>query len=1533
MAESIQQRVYFNGPGLVRLVSDQALLGLLSDSLLECEPWVPRCLAETIHRMWLFRGQNGAGFDHSDQFHEAWQQCGISEELGSALTKWCAQQQSKRSFDLPELSGGDDRLRQTWELLTRLLQHWKDSDGMVVFARESDDESIRSAIVVPFVFGSRDDDEGIFGLFGDVEGLDLMDALKRATWIASSKKWIANNWRPAVRFPSLDAPIDATPLVGMSASLPFLAALRARSKGRRFHTLRFGFSGVLDPNGRLEAINTPSLWAAKRAVLTQLGARCILPGDWPVNEPVQDALNDLMAQVWDECVLAECIKVPKRAEPKKHDFQPYLEEKTPGFFGRDSFISKLKASDKHTLVVAPQGTGKSSLMAKLVQNRMRKEIIAHYFCRADIPVTRNPMTFVQSLAAMLAERLPEYDDQMTDETVMNALSGTDAAGALSQGIIAPLRRIKAPPDNGVRYVTIDALDEASVDEENQISELLARQFHQLPEWIKVIATTRDDPRVIKHNLKTWQRINLNDDDNREDVRCYVTQRLRGEKLARLVVESRVADAWLSAELGKKCEGNFLYAKLVLQALEGGHYQLDQLGRLPPGLEGYYDDTFKRIFPEGFSHDMRTILEVMLCARDPLRRKELAEVTGIKPAALHNELVKIQPLLDKTWQESNGVIRFVHESLARWLNADLSREQSEAMAPDMYQVSGAEGHKRLADWCAKSGGDAANLSDYQRRHGTYHMVESCRWNAATDRLTNLHYIKDKAGAGEVYDLIDEYQHTLKRIRPAKQDEYQVTRIQGFLRFVIMERFALSEFGHRKGFVVQQALNHTAVGPVTEAAKQALIEIKSPLLIRRWSNIELIGSPSHNIVFPVTDSILDCVVDSHWKQAATLHCNNEDSQFVCIWDMETGALIHEFSTGNEIVMICFQSHEYRLIGVDFHLHQAVRPAVSRLSVWDATSGCLKREIECPPSLLATRIDAMGATPDGKQIIVCSLVAEKTGAERKWPNSHWAAFIRWDIDHCSSLVLNTIEMGWELDGHSANMQIANDGQIAVLQQCIVDLADGNVHELEPGNWPILTADGKRLFIGLCETNTVLHWDIDGHKVLQRCALKECEGIQRIIAVFAGDNKRLALIKDAFSLGIWDLHNGDRLCSLHGGEYLRKAYFRSDGKTLLFWSGESDLSIRYLMTEDGEWTEAPTGSDSLVTSGVSMDGKIAFSGQRTIPMSQQSSRGWIVVWDVETASGKRRQVNVDAIIGGCLSRDGKSFVLASWCPSEDSIHDQDYQLSRWKLAIEGEFSEQGKLDLATATVTASTELEWNALEIPHRYFDSMMDLNKVRSLAPCDTSRLEDPTSFVIDISRKEQPCRREIWTVSWQGKRVPFWGGGGFRRLVTNGVPPKHTQGIDSADGEWVITWHAKELVIKNRQGKEPDITMVFPRPIERVSIDNNLKVLAIESPPGELTFFNTNRQLRIGPLVANLHRHIFGEDKAPSAPFALSPCCAKAFTPEPELIDKVTELSLFHQTLDSFDDLGLLANCPHCKTRLKFNPFFIDIRRFSHVEKPD
>jgi hypothetical protein len=378
--------------------------------------------------------------------------------------------------------------------------------------------------------------------------------------------------------------------------------------------------------------------------------------------------------------------------------------------------------------------------------------------------------------------------------------------------------------------------------------------------------------------------------------------------------------------------------------------------------------------------------------------------------------------------------------------------------------------------------------------------------------------------------------------------------------------------------------------------------------------------------------------------------------------------------------------------------------------------------------------------------------------------------------------------------------------------------------------------------------------------------------------------------------------------------------------WSDNLELCFHNLVP--GQKTEIKPylpGAFSQITASMSFDGRIAISGQRS-SMCQEDIVQELAVWDVERASSKHTYVDAFPYDAGCLMLDGKSIVFKT-CTHVDENENQswppeDEEMEVYFKLLRFQFSNADGLPELNHAHTSTV------IKLDHvddcDYFSSssyclapMPDPNRVRII---------NSQTFVVDLSSDMKPYRCEDWSVFWHDKSVPFWGGGGFRRLVADGQSGNHTHEIDSADGEWVISWHADQVEIKKWPENEPRIIMVYSHKIENVSIDKGLKVIAVESPPGKLTFFNTNKPLQTSPLVATACRHIFSEDGPTSTPFVFPPCCAIAYTPDSELIEKITDLSLFHQTLNSFDSIALLTNCPHCQTQLKFNPFFIDIRRF-------
>ena len=188
------------------------------------------------------------------------------------------------------------------------------------------------------------------------------------------------------------------------------------------------------------------------------------------------------------------------------DFSAYLAEKRHDFCGRDWFFRQLdhwrtaSRNERALLITGDPGAGKSAIVAQLVHANPDGQVLAYHCCRTDTEETLEAWRFVRSLAAMIASKLPDYATRLEESHLRELLSESrcksDPSVALEQGILAPLHVLQ-PVGGGIRYVLVDALDEALLTRSQPtIVQLLADHIARFPEWLRVVATTRKDPPVL-----------------------------------------------------------------------------------------------------------------------------------------------------------------------------------------------------------------------------------------------------------------------------------------------------------------------------------------------------------------------------------------------------------------------------------------------------------------------------------------------------------------------------------------------------------------------------------------------------------------------------------------------------------------------------------------------------------------------------------------------------------------------------------------------------------------------------------------------------------------------------------------------------------------------------------------------------------------------------------------------------------------------------------------------------------------------------
>jgi WD40 repeat protein len=451
------------------------------------------------------------------------------------------------------------------------------------------------------------------------------------------------------------------------------------------------------------------------------------------NHLTMQVLAALSSDAWRAVTDTVTSTRRRYAWPKPWDFSAYMADKREGFEGRDWFFEEIKAwlaadHPKALLLRADFGVGKSAMVSELVRRNPGGAIVASHFCLHDTRATLHPGIFVRNLAAQLAVALPAYRELVeADVAVQEWLDGAlaDPGTALEAAILGPLSRL-APP--GPRVVLIDALDEAleldttpapaSAHRGTTLLSLLSGKAPRFPPWLRLLATTRPNPRVQGQLLHAFglKEIDAGSDTNQDDLRRYILRRAHREPIASRLRNGARSAVWLVDTLASHTQGKFLYAVRAMRDLELGHMGLDDLAALPPGMDSFYFDAFDRRFLRaGQNYGVaRRLLGLLAAAREPLAPALAAAVleTGEDEVkAVHRTLPDFLRLRNK------GLI-FDHFSIAEWL----TRESDEGFArAGEYAVDLAASQSALRRWALQQvERGVAHRSPYLVRHLAAHL---------------------------------------------------------------------------------------------------------------------------------------------------------------------------------------------------------------------------------------------------------------------------------------------------------------------------------------------------------------------------------------------------------------------------------------------------------------------------------------------------------------------------------------------------------------------------------------------------------------------------------------------------------------------------------------------------------------------------------------------------------------------------------------------------------------------------------------------
>lgn len=355
-------------------------------------------------------------------------------------------------------------------------------------------------------------------------------------------------------------------------------------------------------------------------------------------------------------------------------FTTLIEEKTQGFVGRrfvfdalDQFLARTPSG--YFIVKGEPGIGKSALMAQLV----KADQCVHHFVVSTQGINRADQ-FLENVCAQLIAR---YN---LDRPVWLPPEASRDSGFLS----ALLQEMSEGLAVGQQaLILVDALDE--VDWRERTGENVLFLPPTLPPGVFVIVTMRHiEGLPLQVDSSQIFYLDPDSDGNREDVSVYIRQFVQREAMRpNLDSWDMTVEAFVETMLAKS-EGNFMYLRYVLPAIERGEFRHGTLAELPQGLKDYYERHWRQI--RAIDEDMwvdyrQPVICFLAMAQEPVTVWQIASWAKLKPARVLSAIRDWREFLDE--DPVAGVMRYriYHQSFQDFLaGKDEARDLTEAESP-------------------------------------------------------------------------------------------------------------------------------------------------------------------------------------------------------------------------------------------------------------------------------------------------------------------------------------------------------------------------------------------------------------------------------------------------------------------------------------------------------------------------------------------------------------------------------------------------------------------------------------------------------------------------------------------------------------------------------------------------------------------------------------------------------------------------------------------------------------------------------------
>ena len=399
----------------------------------------------------------------------------------------------------------------------------------------------------------------------------------------------------------------------------------------------------------------------------------------------------------------------------------------------ESWLNDRSSPNRVMVISGNAGMGKSVISAVMCQKMQEAGRLAGcHFCQHDKARQRNPKVMLQSLASQLCDSLPDFKKALAKKLSRNLgveINNMEVKDLFDVLFEEPLTSLNDP---GLTYLmVIDGLDESEFQGRNELLDVIANYFQNLPPWIRFLVTTRPE-RNIAETLKNLHPLQLNPEagENVKDIYlCF-------EKQVSHLLGSDHREKILQA-LVRKSEGVMLYAHYLVDFIQKEVQVLtpELLNSiLPSGISSVYQSYFKRLETE-FCKELNVtedhfwnFLSAVAAAREPLPLGFVSKLllpgksTSLVQRKVNVAIACVSALLPV----HDECIHFFHKSVKDWLIEKSNYGQHH------FSVDEKEGHEVLSKLCIdeldevkRKGVDGAQFHDtakYALRHGVQHMLQ-------------------------------------------------------------------------------------------------------------------------------------------------------------------------------------------------------------------------------------------------------------------------------------------------------------------------------------------------------------------------------------------------------------------------------------------------------------------------------------------------------------------------------------------------------------------------------------------------------------------------------------------------------------------------------------------------------------------------------------------------------------------------------------------------------------------------------------------